>query len=150
MALRAHQAGLAVDRIVTPVDAAGSGGASAFESRMDILVAGAAGSLVSWFALTPTGVPATMGDPVWRMLECALEPREQPARRLLAFPGAAPPAGVFTANSVATAAEAKGHARVHRPRYNHDSLYAVWCWVRVAGRDDCDRCDELPGRRLPR
>lgn len=74
-------------------------------------------------------------------------------RGLLAFPGAAPQASVFTAmtndvagsytaGSAVTTQEASGRAKVHRLRYDHDRLYAVWCWVRVAGRDACEN-DQL-------
>jgi hypothetical protein len=28
---------------------------------------------------------------------------------------------------------------VPRLRYDNDSLYAVWCWARVAGRDKCEK-----------
>jgi hypothetical protein len=32
----------------------------------------------------------------------------------------------------------RNEARAPRLRYDHDSLYVVQCWVRVAGRDACE------------
>lgn len=151
LALAAHRAGLAVEEILAPVDAAGAGAGSAYESMMETKTGTVATTLATWFGLplTPAGVPPRPANPLYRLLEAGLELREQPSRGLLLFPGPAPAATAFAAatTSIAasyapgtalTKAETKGHARVHRPRYDHDSLYAVWAWVRVAGRDDCE------------
>uniref|UniRef100_UPI0022EB79FA hypothetical protein n=1 Tax=Falsiroseomonas oryzae TaxID=2766473 RepID=UPI0022EB79FA len=78
-----------------------------------------------------------------------LERREQPARGLLGLPGAAPTAGAVQAlgtpvgnrydQQAVALRVARDEARVPRLRYDHDNLYAVWCWVRVAGRDPCEK-----------
>ncbi|WP_170984817.1 hypothetical protein [Roseomonas sp. AR75] len=78
-----------------------------------------------------------------------LEVLEQPARGLLGLPGAAPNALAIASLGISLAARyadqavalrvARDEARVPRKRYDHDSLYAVWCWARVAGRDKCER-----------
>jgi hypothetical protein len=77
-----------------------------------------------------------------------LEVLEQPARGLLGLPGAAPTALAIASLGIPLAARyadqavalrvARDEARVPRKRYDHDSLYAVWCWARVAGRDKCE------------
>lgn len=147
IALQAHRAAVAVEQLLAPIDAAGAEGGSAYEAQVDARASAAASSLIGFYAL-----PAS-SDPLHRIAEAGLELREQPVRGLLAFPGAAPQASVFTAmtNDVAgsytagsalTTQEASGRAKVHRLRYDHDRLYAVWCWVRVAGRDACEN-DQL-------
>lgn len=147
IALDAHEAAAIVEQLLAPVDAAGADGGSAYETQVDAKAGTAASSLITFYTL-----PAS-SDPLHRMAEAGLELREQPARGLLAFPGPAPQASTFTsmtndvansytAGSATTAQEASGRAKVHRLRYEHDSLYAVWCWVRVAGRDPCEN-DQL-------
>jgi hypothetical protein len=133
-----------VEQIVTPIDDAGGNGGSAYQAQIDSMTSGAAQTLVAYFGL-PAG-----GDPLYRVQEVGLEPREQPARGLLVFPGPAPQHATFTtmidavANlytakvSTVARAEASGRAHVHRLRFDHDDLYAVWCWVRVAGRNQCE------------
>lgn len=147
IALHAHQAAVAVEQMLLPVDAAGADGGSAYEAQVDAQATTAASDLILFYNLVASGAP------LYRMAEAGLELREQAARGLLAFPGAAPQAATFssmttavadsyTAASSITAQEASGRAKVHRLRYDHDSLYAVWCWVRVAGRDPCEN-DQL-------
>jgi hypothetical protein len=147
IALHAHQAAVAVEQLLLPVDAAGADGGSAYETQIDAKAGAAASDLILFYNLSPAG------DPLYRTAEAGLELREQPARGLLAFPGVAPQASTFssmtnavadsyTAASPTTAQEARGRAQVQRLRYDHDSLYAAWCWVRVAGRDPCEN-DQL-------
>jgi hypothetical protein len=147
IALHAHQAAVAVEQLLVPVDAAGADGGSAYETQVDAKAATAASDLILFYNLTASGAP------LYRTAEAGLELREQPARGLLAFPGAAPQASTFssmttdvansyTATSPMIAQEASGREKVHRLRYDHASLYAVWCWVRVAGRDPCEN-DQL-------
>jgi hypothetical protein len=78
-----------------------------------------------------------------------LEVLEQPARGLLGLPGPAPttlsiaslgiPLAARYADQAVALRVARDEARVPRKRYDHDSLYAVWCWARVAGRDRCEK-----------
>ncbi|WP_233256076.1 hypothetical protein [Falsiroseomonas bella] len=78
-----------------------------------------------------------------------LEVLEQPARGLLGLPGATPTSLAIASLGISLAARyanqavalrvARDEARVPRKRYDHDSLYAVWCWARVAGRDRCEK-----------
>jgi hypothetical protein len=78
-----------------------------------------------------------------------LEVLEQPARGLLGQPGPAPtafsigslgvPLVAHYANQALALRVARDEARVPRKRFDHDSLYAVWCWARVAGRDKCEK-----------
>ena len=130
-----------MEALLAPVDEAGGKGGGAYESRLTDLTVSKAGQLRTFFALAG-------GDAVLRAAEAGFDPREQPARGLLVFPGPAPAAAVFqtlaaqvagsyAAGAPATQAEAKARARVHRLRYDHNSLYAVWCWP-VAGRNDCE------------
>lgn len=76
--------------------------------------------------------------------------REQPAQGLLVVPGyAADPtflagfvtaaASRYTAEPQALALpEARRRDQTPRLRFDADHLYAVWAWVRVAGRDPCE------------
>jgi hypothetical protein len=78
-----------------------------------------------------------------------LEVLEQPARGLLGHPGPTPtafsigslgiPLVAHYADQLVAVRVARDEARVPRKRYDHDSLYAVWCWARVAGRDKCEK-----------
>jgi|GEM_PF-1676310 hypothetical protein len=75
---------------------------------------------------------------------------EDPARGLLVLPGFHTAASTLTAFGSATAAryvarpealalpEARARETVPRLRFDADHLYAVWCWVRVAGHSRCE------------
>jgi hypothetical protein len=139
-----HRAALALERILTPVDAAGGAGGSQYEPELsDRITQTVAPSLAQTLGLT--------GDSVAALRRLGLDLFEQPARGLLVFPGATPDdptlaamaatiAARYTAASGLPAAvtEARADARVHRLRFDHDHLYAVRGWVRVAGRTPCE------------
>jgi hypothetical protein len=139
-----HGVALTLERILTPVDAAGGAGGSQYEAELsDRITQTIAPSLAQTLGLTGDSVPA--------LRRLGLDLFEQPARGLLVFPGPTPddPALAATATTIAArytaasgppvaAMEARAHAQVHRLRFDHNHLYAVWGWVRVAGRTPCE------------
>lgn len=141
-AFDAHVAARTLEDAFTDVEAAGAEAGSVFESEQDSRLGTANAALL----LRLGG--ADPADPPFRTLRVqGLEPREQPARGLLALPGPHPDTATLTAAAGPIANrfdqktaldEARGNARAPRLRYDHDSLYAIWCWVRVAGRDACE------------
>ncbi|MBT3057323.1 MAG: hypothetical protein KME44_00850 [Candidatus Thiodiazotropha sp. (ex Lucina pensylvanica)] len=104
-------------------------------------------------ALLPSGsLPRSPGDEL-RII--GLDLAAQPEMGLLVFPGPAPTlsgvetmiddvAGRYTTggNPVPSVesqrAEAAQLLNLVRPRFDADSLYAVWCYARIAGRDACE------------
>jgi hypothetical protein len=102
--------------------------------------------------LAPPNQPKSDGDEL-RII--GLDLVAQPEMGLLVFPGPAPTvatvedmiggvAGRYTASGSpvpsvdSQRSEAAQLLNLVRPRLDSDSLYAVWCFVRVAGRDPCE------------
>jgi hypothetical protein len=137
-AARAHEAAAALEAAFAGFEAAAAPGGSAFDEEQQARLDQRAAALE---ARLGTGAAAIRAQ--------GIELREQPARGLFGLPGAAPSASALAPLGDAMAARyasqavalrvARDEARVPRPRYDHESLYAVWCWVRVAGRDACER-----------
>ncbi len=137
-AARAHEAARALEEAFADFEAAAAPAGSAFDEEQNGRLDQRAGQLA--VRLGP-GMPAIRAQ--------GIELREQPARGLFGLPGAAPNAAALGPLGGAMAARyagqavavrvARDEARVPRPRYDHESLYAVWCWVRVAGRDACEK-----------
>ena len=105
---------------------------------------------------------------VAELRKIGIDLRAQPERGLLVFPGPSPttasvsavrdaveayyrnytsasPTPVATASDLRT--DGKALRQVTRPRYDSDSLYAVWCYARVAGKDRCDQPEIVWSRR---
>ena len=139
--LGVHRAGVALADLYAGLDA-GLGAAGGvvgpqLRSRADLVVAAISGV-----------VPAAAGLATLRRAGANLF--EQPAQGLLVLPGFPSDAGVLTlfASQAAdryTAApealalpEARTRETAPRLRFDADHLYAVWCWVRVAGRTPCE------------
>jgi hypothetical protein len=138
----AHAAAVVLEDAFADFEAAGAEAGSVFEEEQDARLAAANAALLARLSLSD---PAN--EPFRAMRRQGLELREQPARGLFALPGPRPDGAALAtaANAVAlrfSAAKAvvtaRDTARVQRLRYDHDSLYAIWCWVRVAGRDACE------------
>ena len=138
-----HRAALALEALFNPLDEAGAAGGSAYETRLAKLI-------VDEVAPGITGAFGLPDDPIHRLRTFGLDLFEQPARGLLVFPGPTPEAAAFdamrttvaasyTASVPVAVAESRGRARAHRPRYDHDNVFAVWCWTRVAGHTPCEK-----------
>lgn len=137
-----HRAALALESLFAPIDEAGSAGGSAYETQLaDSIRSTVAPAIASTFGLPD--------DAVLRLRSLGLDLFEQPARGLLVFPGPTPAdadftamvaivSGSYAAKLPVAIGESRGRAKVHRLRYDHNSIYAIWCWVRVAGRSDCE------------
>lgn len=136
---RAHQAASALEAVHAEFEAALAAAGTAFDQEQEAALAARAQAL--------GGRLRNPADPAV-LRRHGLELREQPARGLLGLPGATPStaslqalgpkmAGHYADQGKALAV-ARAEARVPRLRYDHDSLYAVWCWARVAGRDACE------------
>jgi hypothetical protein len=137
-----HRATLPLEAAEAAIDAAGAAGGSAYEARIAALAAATAAEIGPYLNLR--------NGTVFALREAGVDLNEQPARGLLLFPGPSPVAADFAAvrtqvaqayvaSAQTAAAEAKALVAVPRPRFDADSLYAVWGWVRVAGRDDCEK-----------
>ncbi|KSB91821.1 hypothetical protein AS593_07295 [Caulobacter vibrioides] len=138
-----HRAALALESLFNPLDEAGAAGGSAYETRLAKLI-------VDEIAPGITGAFGLPNDPIHRLRTFGLDLFEQPARGLLVFPGPTPEAATFatmrqtvaasyTASVPVAVTESRGRARVHRLRYDHDNVFAVWCWTRVAGHTACEK-----------
>jgi hypothetical protein len=139
--LDAHRAGVALSEVYAAIDQglADAGGATALQLQAS--TEDAANQINTVLALS-SGL-----DPL-RARGASL--REQPASGLLVVPGyAADPtflagfvtaaASRYTAEPQALALpEARRRDKTPRLRFDADHLYAVWAWVRVAGRDPCE------------
>lgn len=141
-AYQAHVAARDLELTFADVEAAGAEAGSVFQIEQDKRLTTANAAI-----LASLGTTDPVGQPYLMLRRQGLEPREQPARGLFALPGPRPDVAALTAaaNPIAdhfdqktALQEARGTARVPRLRYDHDSLYSVWCWVRVAGRDACE------------
>jgi len=141
-AANAHAAALILEDAFADFEAAGAEAGSVFEEEQDARLRAANAALLARLALAD---PAS--QPYNALRRHGLEPREQPARGLLALPGPRPDSAALNIAASAVAARfsapkavvaARDTARVQRLRYDHNSLYAIWCWVRVAGRDACE------------
>jgi hypothetical protein len=137
-----HGASLTLENLYTPIDDAGAAGGSAYETNLSNSInSPIAPALAMLFGLTD--------DPVLRLRTLGLDLLEQPARGLLVFPGPTPTdagfasmislvASSYTSNVASAVTESRSRAKVHRLRYDHGSIYAIWCWARIAGRSDCE------------
>lgn len=141
-AAQAHAAALILEDAFADFEAAGAEAGSVFEEEQDARLKAANAALLGRLGLSD---PA--GKPYNALRRQGLEPREQPARGLFALPGPRPDGAALTAaagpialrfDAAKAVVAARDTARVQRLRYDHDSLYAIWCWVRVAGRDACE------------
>lgn len=141
-AYEAHVAARDLEVAFADVEAAGAEAGSAFEAEQYARLTATNAAILSGLN---TADP--FGQPYLILRRQGLEPREQPARGLFALPSPHPNKAALMAkvNSIAdhfdqkrALEEARGTALAPRLRYDHDSLYAVWCWVRVAGRDPCE------------
>ena len=146
-AAQAHRAALVLEEAHADAEAAAAAAGSAFEQEQEDRLLARADALGARLGLPGTPRQRMDGLRAW-----GLELREQPARGLFALPGPAPDSTALQAAAGSVAAryapplsltEARGHAQVPRLRYDHDSLYAVWCWVRVAGRDPCEKAQVI-------
>jgi hypothetical protein len=137
-----HAAALALETQFAAIDAAGAVAGGAYEVQVTAMIASQAAAIAGPFHLQ-------VDDPVHRLRSWGLDMSEQPARGILVFPGATPTdaafasmgaavANVYATNLPTAVGEARGRSKAHRLRYDHESLYAVWAWVRVAGRTDCE------------
>lgn len=138
-----HRAALALETLFNRLDEAGAAGGSAYETRLASLITDQVAPAIT----TTFGLP---NDPVHRLRAYGLDLFEQTARGLLVFPGPTPETAAFdtmrntvaasyTANLPVAVAESRGRSRVHRLRYDHDNVFAVWCWTRVAGHTPCEK-----------
>jgi hypothetical protein len=136
-ALRAHDAAWRLEEAYAGFESGVAAAGTAFDGEQEarLVARGAA-------------IAARLGQPATVLRAQGLELREQPARGLLGLPGFAPDAFAIASLGIPLAARyadqavairvARDEARVARLRYDHDSLYAIWCWVRIAGRDPCE------------
>jgi len=137
-ALRAHDAAIALEAAFAEFESAAAPAGTAFDEEQNARLDARAAALAARLGSSPAAIRAQ-----------GLELREQPARGLFGLPGAAPTALLLGSLGIPLAARyagqavalrvARDEARVPRLRYDHESLYAVWCWVRVAGRDGCEK-----------
>ncbi len=144
-AWRAHNAALALEEAFADFEAAAAEAGPGFEEEQDAALTLRVSALA---VAAGMGAGTTAERQRW-VRAYGLEAREQPARGLLAQPGIAPSAAALTALGAAIGTRydsqaaalriARAEARVPRLRYDSESLYAVQGWVRVAGRDACER-----------
>ncbi|HNG39317.1 MAG TPA: hypothetical protein PK981_09760, partial [Accumulibacter sp.] len=139
--LAAHRAGVDLAEVYAPfaaeLAAAGSAAAAQLVKRaadVENTLRAALQPQGSLAAFAPLGIPLA----------------EEPARALLVLPGFRPATADLSAFASATAArytaapqalalpEARARETVPRLRFDADHLYAVWCWVRVAGHHPCE------------
>ncbi|MFZ4407100.1 MAG: hypothetical protein ACOYOH_07160, partial [Paracraurococcus sp.] len=142
-AARAHQAAEDLAAAFIAFEASCAGVGPAFEQEQDQHLLDRADALGGRLGM-PAGAAARMQ--ALRMQ--GLELHEQPSRGLLGLPGAVPSAFAITSLGIPIAGRyaseqvalstTRNEARAPRLRYDHDSLYVVQCWVRVAGRDACE------------
>lgn len=148
-AFRAHRAALALEEAFADFEAAAAEAGAGFEERQDAALRARAAAL----AVAAGMGPATEAQRLRWVRAHGLEMREQPARGLFAAPGPAPMAATLAALGAEVAAVyrneakalglARAEARAPRPRYDSQSLYCVQAWVRVAGRDACERAQVI-------
>lgn len=139
--LAAHRAGNELAALYAPFAAELAAVGSAAAAQLAQRLADVESDLRA--ALQPQGALAafaTLGIPLI----------EEPARGLLVLPAFRPSMAQLNAFATATAAryaaapqalalpEARARETVPRLRFDADHLYAVWCWVRVAGHDRCE------------
>jgi hypothetical protein len=138
-----HGAALALEKLFTPIDEAGVTGGSAYQTDLSNSIT---------FEIAPALAAGMFGmpdDPVLRLRTLGLDLFEQPARGLLVFPGPTPTDAAianmitlvgssYTSNVALAVSESRARAKVHRLRYDHGSIYAIWCWARIAGRSECE------------
>ncbi len=137
-AFRAHQAAIALEDAFAGFEAAAAPAGTAFDEEQNARLDARAAAIATRLGGSAAAIRAQ-----------GLEFREQPARGLFGLPGAAPtelmlgslgiPLAAHYADQAVALRVARDEARVPRLRYDHESLYAVWCWVRVAGRDPCEK-----------
>jgi hypothetical protein len=137
-----HSAALALENLYAPIDGAGGAGGSAYETGLSNSI----NTSIAPALATMFGLP---NDPVLALRTLGLDLLEQPARGLLVFPGPTPTdagfatmisqvASSYTSNIASAVNESRSRGKAHRLRYDHGSIYAIWCWARVAGRSDCE------------
>ncbi|HZI15777.1 MAG TPA: hypothetical protein VE153_35755 [Myxococcus sp.] len=147
--LDVHWKAEALEKVLEDVDRHGSGAGGAYAEELNA-GAHALASLLRGTRLGPASAPQPLSQgPLWHGLDL----NAQPERGLLIFPGVAPTtsslhavteavAGRYTAlvggNPGALLFEAQARKNLIRPRYDADSLYAVWCYARVAAKDPCE------------
>jgi hypothetical protein len=149
-AIDAHRAGAQLTKVFEDFETAASEAGAAFETAQEARIAERALALAQ--SLVPPVDPlhpAAQSLALDRFRALGLEWREQPARGLLAQPGPAPSAallGVLAASlqarydsEAAALGEARAESTLPRPRFDDSSLYCIQAWVRVAGRDACER-----------
>jgi hypothetical protein len=143
-AFRAHEAAMRLDEIYAEFENAVAPAGTAFDEEQSARLDDRANAIAARLATltdTPTAAASLRAQ--------GLEIREQPARGILGIPGFAPTSFAVASLGIALAARyadqayalrvSRDEARVQRLRYDADSLYAVWCFARVAGRDACEK-----------
>jgi len=144
-----HRQGVALETALREVDARGSGAGGAYTQEL-VARAERVGAALVGTALAPdtTGISGTA-----QLRQRGLDLYGQPELGLLVHPTfapteanlmnfidgvaaqyAPPPAGA----AARIASEAEAIRNMVRPRFDAESLYAVWCFVRVGGRNPCE------------
>jgi hypothetical protein len=137
-AYRAHEAAWGLDEAYAAFEAGVAAAGTAFDEEQEARLATRAGAMAS-----------RLGQPVAALRAAGFEIREQPARGLFGIPGFAPTAFAIASLGIPVAARyadqavalrvSRDEARVQRLRYDHDNLYAIWCWARIAGHAPCEK-----------
>jgi hypothetical protein len=143
-AFRAHDAAMRLEAIYAEFESAVAPAGTAFDEEQTARLDDRAGTIAARLTtLTDTATDAAS------LRAQGLEIREQPARGILGIPGFAPTSFAIASLGIPLAARyadqayalrvSRDEARVQRLRYDSDSLYAVWCFARIAGRDACEK-----------
>ena len=152
-----HAACRRLEEVMGDIDEEGSGAGSAYADEMAARVRGEKDRLARLLiSSTDFGVPGARQDLLPDTLGVRLD--EQPGRGLFVHPGPQPTRsqlndlvdtvvaryGVATSGSAEEREaeirrEAQSLEEIVRPQYDAQSLYAVWCWFRVAGRHECEK-----------
>ncbi len=145
--LKAHRLARDLEEVMADVGVQGAGAGGGYAAELDQRSKGAEGPLNTALGFAPLGHRALN-------LSAALE------RGLLVFPGTSPSEteaqalvtavrqqylSKLTADALRT--QGKAFRQVVRPRFDADSLYAVFCFARVAGRDPCETPQVVWSRR---
>lgn len=136
--LEVHALARALEDAMTDVGAQGAGAGGGYAAELDERAKAVEGAL-----------NVALGFP--RLQHRALSLSAELERGLLVFPGTSPDLAELAALVAAVKqqylldlpadalrTEAKAYRQVIRTRYDADSLYAVFCYARVAGKDPCE------------
>ena len=145
--LKVHELARVLEEVMADVGAQGAGAGGAYAAELDARAKD-----------TESQLNIALGYP--RLHVRALSMTAELERGLLVFPGTSPDQVEAQALVVAVKqqylsklsadalrTQAKAFRQVVRPRYDADSLYAVFCYARVAGKDSCETPQIVWSRR---